>query len=96
METVIRLELGCSALKMVAAWKDGSGNHRIRLNSSSAVAQARRLVGADELRAAQTETVVVNAREWGHAVLSLDSRFFGAEGFVRAGLHIAATEDLRA
>ena len=62
MQTVIGLDLGRSALKLVASWKDGAGAHRTRLSFPSAVAPARRLVGAEELRAAQTETVVVDGQ----------------------------------
>ena len=36
------------------------------------------------------------ARDWGNAVLSEDPRFSVAEGFVRAGLHMAATQDATA
>jgi plasmid segregation protein ParM len=62
MPTVIGLDLGRSAIKMVASWTDGTGIHHTRLSFPSAVAPARRLVGLDEVRTANAETVVVDGQ----------------------------------
>lgn len=62
MPTVIGLDLGRSAIKMVASWKDNEDRKAARLTFPSAVAPARRLVGVDELRVAQSETVVVDGQ----------------------------------
>ena len=64
MTTVIGLDLGRSALKMVACWSNASGLNRSRLSFPSAVAPARRLVGDEEARAAQAETVVIDGQAY--------------------------------
>jgi plasmid segregation protein ParM len=64
MATVIGLDLGRSALKLVACWGDESRLERTRLSFPSAVAPARRLVGADAAKAAHSETVVIDGQAY--------------------------------
>lgn len=65
MSTVIGLDLGRSALKLAACWRGPDGAlARTRFSFPSAVTPARRLVGADQVRAAGTETVVVDGQAY--------------------------------
>lgn len=64
MTTVIGLDLGRSALKLVACWGAEGSAQRTRLSFPSAVSPARRLIGADQVRAAGTETVVVDGQAY--------------------------------
>ena len=64
MRTVIGLDLGRSALKMAASWVGEAGVQRTRLSFPTAVAPARRLVGAEEVGAAQSDTVLVDGQAY--------------------------------
>lgn len=64
MKTVIGLDLGRSALKMVACWQQGGETHRARVSFPTSVAPARRLVGGEESRAALEDTVVVDGQAY--------------------------------
>jgi hypothetical protein len=62
MKTVIGLDLGRSALKMVDCWQQGGETRRARVSFPTSVAAARRLVGGEESRAALEDTVVVDGQ----------------------------------